>query len=103
MGTFSLIRRHFFLVAALVVLAVMIVAGGLKVLGKKPGQGAGAPAGMAQGMGGGGGMPAGKGGGRGFGGGLGRSGQMNSASQQQRGKRTGCDSHELSLGKDDDG
>ena len=54
MGTFSLIRRHFFLVAALVVLAVMVVAGGLKVLGKKPGQGAGAPAGMAQGMGGGG-------------------------------------------------
>lgn len=63
-----MIRRHFFLVAALVVLAVMVVAGGLKVLGKKPGQGAGAPAGMAQGMGGGGGMPAGKGGGRGFGG-----------------------------------
>ncbi len=44
------------------VLAVMVVAGGLKVLGKKPGQGAGAPAGMAQGMGGAGGMPQGKGG-----------------------------------------
>jgi len=61
MGTRSLIRRHFFLVAALVVLTVMVVAGGFKVLSKKAGAEAGAPGAMAQG---GGGMPAGKGGAR---------------------------------------
>jgi membrane fusion protein (multidrug efflux system) len=59
-----LIRRHFFLVAALVVLAVMVVAGGFKVLTKKSaGAGPGGPAAMAQGMGGAG-APAGKGGNR---------------------------------------
>lgn len=67
----GLIRRHFFLVAALVVLAVMVVAGAFKVLTKSPAGAGGQPA-MAQGMGGpGGGAPAGKGGGRrggGFGG-----------------------------------
>jgi membrane fusion protein, multidrug efflux system len=67
-----LIRRHFFLVAAIVVLAVMVVAGSLKVIGMKAGGGQGGPGGaaMAQGKGG----PMGKGpggrspGGRGFGG-----------------------------------
>jgi membrane fusion protein (multidrug efflux system) len=65
-----LIRRHFFLVAALVVLAVMVVAGGFKVLTKKS-AGPGGQTAMAQGGGPGGGMPQGKGGGNrrgGFGG-----------------------------------
>jgi membrane fusion protein (multidrug efflux system) len=65
-----LIRRHFFLFAALVVLTLMIVAGGFKVLTKKSaGQaGPGGPPGMAQGKAGGGG-PGGPGGRRGgFGG-----------------------------------
>lgn len=68
MGTRSLIRRHFFLIAALVVLALMVVAGGFKVLTKTP-AGAGGPAAMGQGAGGAG-APMGKGGGRrgGFGG-----------------------------------
>ncbi|WP_165844087.1 efflux RND transporter periplasmic adaptor subunit [Phenylobacterium kunshanense] len=45
-----MIRRHFFLVAALVVLAVMAVAGGFKVLTKKSGDagGAGGPAAMSK-------------------------------------------------------
>jgi membrane fusion protein (multidrug efflux system) len=48
-----LIRRHFFLVAALVVLAVMVVAGGFKVLTKtSAGAGPGGQAAMAQGAGG---------------------------------------------------
>jgi len=72
MGTRSLIRRHFFLVAAFVVLTLMVVVGGFKVLTKKTGgAGAGGPAAMSQGMGGAGGMPQGKGGNRrggGFGG-----------------------------------
>lgn len=66
-----MIRRHFFLLAALVVLALMVVAGGLKVLSKKSGGegGAGGPGAMAQGKAGGGG-PGGPGGRRagGFGG-----------------------------------
>ncbi|WP_395671633.1 efflux RND transporter periplasmic adaptor subunit [Phenylobacterium sp.] len=58
-------RRHFFLVAALVVLAVMVVFGGLKVLGMKGDAGAqGAPGGGAVAKGK---MPGGKGGGGGFG------------------------------------
>jgi membrane fusion protein, multidrug efflux system len=63
-----LIRRHFFLVAAVVLLAVMIVAGGLKVLSKKSAgeNGPGGPAAMAQGKGGGG--PGGRRGAGGFGG-----------------------------------
>jgi membrane fusion protein (multidrug efflux system) len=66
-----LFKRHFFLVAAVVLLAVMIIAGSLKVIGMKAGAGqAGGPGGpgvTAKGPGGGaGGM--GKGGGRGFGG-----------------------------------
>ncbi|OHB27046.1 MAG: efflux transporter periplasmic adaptor subunit [Phenylobacterium sp. RIFCSPHIGHO2_01_FULL_69_31] len=52
-----MIRRHFFLVAALVVLAVMVVVGGYKVLTKGT-AGAGGGPGMAQG-----GAPQGKGGG----------------------------------------
>ncbi|MBU1375224.1 MAG: efflux RND transporter periplasmic adaptor subunit [Alphaproteobacteria bacterium] len=48
-----MIRRHFFLVAALVVLAVMIVAGGFKVLSKtSAGAGAGGQAAQGQGAGG---------------------------------------------------
>lgn len=62
-----MIRRHFFLVAAIVVLAVMVVAGGLKVLSKGGGDGAGGPAAMAQGKGGPGG-PGGRRGAGGFGG-----------------------------------
>jgi len=67
-----LIRRHFFLVAALVVLAVMVVAGSMKVLAKKTGDagGPGGPAAMAQGKGGPGGSggPGGPRGAAGFGG-----------------------------------
>ncbi|MBX3485748.1 efflux RND transporter periplasmic adaptor subunit [Phenylobacterium sp.] len=55
-----MLRRHFFLVAALVILAVMIVFGAFKVLAKKGGEGGGQAA-MAQGAGGG--APQGKGGG----------------------------------------
>jgi membrane fusion protein (multidrug efflux system) len=66
-----LIRRHFFLFAALVVLAVMVVVGGYKVLSKKAGQGGegGPAAAMAQGgqAKGGAGGPGGRRGG-GFGG-----------------------------------
>lgn len=58
-----MVRRHFFLAAAFVVLALMALVGGYKVLAKKS-AGPGGPAAMAQGPGGGGG-PAGKGGGRG--------------------------------------
>jgi membrane fusion protein (multidrug efflux system) len=50
-----LIRRHFFLFAAFVVLAVMIAVGGFKVLTKKPQGGAGGPAASAPGAGGQGG------------------------------------------------
>ncbi|WP_430419373.1 efflux RND transporter periplasmic adaptor subunit [Phenylobacterium sp.] len=59
-----MIRRHFFLIAAVLVLAVMVVAGGFKVLSKKPGGEGGAPGGgaMAQGKGGGAGGPGGMGG-----------------------------------------
>lgn len=68
-----LVKRHFFLVAAVVVLAVMVVFGTFKVLTKSAGGGEGGPGGpaaMAQGKGGG---PPGRGGrgapgGRGFGG-----------------------------------
>ncbi|MDP3853799.1 efflux RND transporter periplasmic adaptor subunit [Phenylobacterium sp.] len=64
-----MIRRHFFLVGALVVLALMVVAGGWKLtLGKKEGPGGPPGAAMAAQKGGGG--PTGKGGGgRGPGGG----------------------------------
>lgn len=71
MGTGSLIRRHFFLVAALVVLTAMVVVGGFKILTKKTaGRDPGGSATMAQAAGPGGGMPQGKGGNRrgGFGG-----------------------------------
>lgn len=57
MGTRSLIRRHFFLVAALVVLAVMVVAGGFKML-TKTSSGVAGPAATAQGAGGRGGLGA---------------------------------------------
>lgn len=61
-----MIRRHFFLAAALVILALMVVAGGWKLtLGKK--EGPGAPPGAA--------MAAQKGGGAGKGGGGGRGGR----------------------------
>lgn len=77
MERFGLVRRHFFLVAALAVLAIMVVVGGLKVLGRDKSEGpggAGGPGGggaqMAQtrggpgGPGGGGrGGPGGRGGG----------------------------------------
>ncbi|HEY0646273.1 efflux RND transporter periplasmic adaptor subunit [Phenylobacterium sp.] len=62
-----MIKRHFFLFAALVVLALMVVAGGLKVLTKKSG-GEGGPAAMAQGKAGGAGGPVGRRGPGGFGG-----------------------------------
>ena len=64
----SLIRRHFFLVAALVLLVIMAVAGGLKLLGGKPdGQGPAGPGASAQGASGAGrpGGPGGPGGRRG--------------------------------------
>lgn len=62
-----MIRRHFFLFAALVVLAVMVVVGGFKVLSKKAGgePDAGGPAAMAQGKAGGMGGPGGRRGGMG--------------------------------------
>lgn len=68
-----MIRRHFFLIAAVLVLAVMVVVGGLKVLSKAGGDagGAGGPGAMAQGKGGpggGAGGPGGRRGGGGFGG-----------------------------------
>jgi membrane fusion protein (multidrug efflux system) len=56
-----LIRRHFFLFAAILVLVVMVAAGGLKVFTKKAGAaGPGGPAAMSQGGGAGG--PGGPGG-----------------------------------------
>jgi membrane fusion protein (multidrug efflux system) len=65
-----LIRRHFFLFAALVVLALMVVAGGFKVLTKKSGGegGPGGPGAMAQGKAGGAGGAGGRRGPGGFGG-----------------------------------
>jgi len=64
-----LIRRHFFLVAALVVLAVMVVAGGMKMLAKKNGAGGpGGPAAVAQGNAGGAGSAGARRGAGGFGG-----------------------------------
>jgi membrane fusion protein (multidrug efflux system) len=64
-----LIRRHFFLIAAVVILGLMVVVGGFKVLTKKAGAGAGGQA-AAQGAPGGapGGGAGGAGGRRGFGG-----------------------------------
>jgi membrane fusion protein (multidrug efflux system) len=64
-----LFRRHFFLVAAIAILAIMVVVGGVKVLGRKSDQaagpgGAGGPPGAAAMKGG----PAMKGGRGGFGG-----------------------------------
>ena len=59
----GLFRRHFFLVAAIAVLAVMVVVGGLKVFGLKAGAGAGGPGGPPAAMAKGG--PGGPGGGRG--------------------------------------
>jgi membrane fusion protein (multidrug efflux system) len=66
-----LFKRHFFLVGALVVLVVMVLAGGFKLMtAKKPGQGGGPPGASAQGPGGGAGRGGGGAGGRGgFGGG----------------------------------
>lgn len=61
-----MIKRHFFLAAALVVLAIMVAVGGWKVIALKAGQGgggAGGPPGAA--------APKGKAGGRGPGGGFG--------------------------------
>ncbi|WP_332766674.1 efflux RND transporter periplasmic adaptor subunit [Phenylobacterium sp.] len=64
-----MIRRHFFLVGAILVLALMVVAGGWKLtLGKK--EGPGGPPGAAMAAQKGGGAPRGKGGG-GMGGGMG--------------------------------
>jgi membrane fusion protein (multidrug efflux system) len=60
-GVPQLIRRHFFLVAALAVLALMIVAGGFTVLTKKSQGGPGGPGAMAMAKGAGGG-PGGRGG-----------------------------------------
>lgn len=63
-------RRHFFLVAALILLGVMVVAGGLKLAAMKAGgaaAGAGGPQ-AAQGRPGGPGGPGGRGGGAGRGG-----------------------------------
>ncbi|WP_374468856.1 efflux RND transporter periplasmic adaptor subunit [Phenylobacterium sp.] len=61
-----MLRRHFFLVAAIVILAVMLIVGGVKVLGRnaEAGPGGGAAGGGAAAMKGGPGMK----GGRGFGG-----------------------------------
>jgi membrane fusion protein (multidrug efflux system) len=72
----GLFRRHFFLVAALVVLAVMIVAGGFKLATMKSGGGQGGPGGPqaaagrpgGPGAAGGRGGPGGRGGFGGFGG-----------------------------------
>lgn len=50
-----MIRRHFFLVGALCVLILMVVAGGLRLVVFKPGAGGDAPAGQGQGRGKGGG------------------------------------------------
>ncbi|WP_309644107.1 efflux RND transporter periplasmic adaptor subunit [Phenylobacterium sp.] len=64
-----MIRRHFFLVGAIVVLVLMVVAGGWKLtLGKKAGPGGPPGAAMAAQKGGGQGGPAGKRGGGGPGG-----------------------------------
>ncbi|MFN4177499.1 efflux RND transporter periplasmic adaptor subunit [Phenylobacterium sp.] len=63
-----MIKRHFFLAAALVLLAVMVVVGGLKVIALKTGKGEGGPPGASAPPG----APQGKGGGgRGPGGGFG--------------------------------
>lgn len=59
-----MIRRHFFLFAAILVLAVMVVVGGMKVIAMKTGGGQGAGPGAAAGPAGPGG-PAGKAGGPG--------------------------------------
>jgi membrane fusion protein (multidrug efflux system) len=58
---FGLFRRHFFLLSALLVLVVMVLAGGVKLLAPKAGPGGGAAAGGP----GGAGAPGGPGGGRG--------------------------------------
>ncbi|WP_293477222.1 efflux RND transporter periplasmic adaptor subunit [Phenylobacterium sp.] len=71
-------RRHFFLVAALVILAVMIVFGAFKVLAKKAGGEGGGQAAMAQGMGA---APAGKGAGAGAGAGARRGGMFGGPTQ----------------------
>ena len=63
-----MIKRHFFLAAALVVLAVMVVVGGWKVIALKTGKGEGGPGGPP-GASAPQGSPQGKGGGRGPGGG----------------------------------
>ncbi|MBL8770268.1 MAG: efflux RND transporter periplasmic adaptor subunit [Phenylobacterium sp.] len=66
-----MVRRHFFLVAALIVLGAMVVFATYKVLARSAGPGGpGGPGAAAQGMGGGGGPggPGGRRGGGGFGG-----------------------------------
>ncbi|MBW8815607.1 MAG: efflux RND transporter periplasmic adaptor subunit [Caulobacterales bacterium] len=63
-----MIRRHFFLFAALVVLVVMAVVGGLKLATAKHADAGGGPQASAQGGGPGGGGRGGAGGGRGGGG-----------------------------------
>lgn len=52
-------KRHFFLISAVVVLALMLVAGGLKLLSKAPGQGMAQGGPPGAGAGGGGGPPGG--------------------------------------------
>ncbi|MFN9926706.1 MAG: hypothetical protein ACK53I_07185, partial [Phenylobacterium sp.] len=51
----GLFKRHFFLIATLVVLALMLVAGGLKVLSTAPAQGLARGGGPGAAAGGGGG------------------------------------------------
>jgi membrane fusion protein (multidrug efflux system) len=62
-------RRHFFLIVAILVIVVMAIAGGFKILTKKPAGGPGGPAAAGAGAAGGGARPgaggAGAGGGRG--------------------------------------
>ncbi len=78
-----MIRRHFFLVGAVVVLALMVVAGGWKLtFGKK--EGPGGPPGAAMAAQKGGGAPAGKGGRGGPGGGMGGPAQVSVTTVQSR-------------------
>jgi membrane fusion protein, multidrug efflux system len=80
-----LFRRHFFLIGALVALAVMVVVGGLKFMETRvKSEGGGASAGGPGGPGGPGGRPGGPGGGRGGPGGPGGGTQVSVVTVQTR-------------------